>query len=182
MNPNSCVVYRDGIGDSAFQDHAVSEIEGVRAGLSGNNVVGLQSHTPQRDVPMSYIVCQKRIDTKFLTAGVPNEKDGKYGAPPGTLIEDVQGLHHETFYLNGRAPPTSTPKPARFVVLHDDLKQVNLKGLTHNLTHSYPNWAGPIKVPGVCQLAHKNAELVGGFMDCGEGLDANMHKNKLYYL
>jgi hypothetical protein len=33
------------------------------------------------------------------------------------------------------------------------------------------DWTGPIKVPSVCQLAHKLAELAGGFTDCGESID-----------
>jgi hypothetical protein len=140
VNPKSCVVWRDGIGDSAFDQQATEEIDAIRAGLNGVKAIG--GGAADRDVPLSYIVCQKRIATKFLARGVPNEPDGKYGAPSGTLVKGIQGLDHQTFYINGRAPPYSTPKPVRFIVVKQDeaLKDVPLPGLTWNLCHDYPNW------------------------------------------
>jgi hypothetical protein len=138
VTPMSCIVWRDGIGDSAFKSAALEEINAIRAGLNG----GVGSDNPTRDVPLSYVVCQKRIDTKFLTSGIPNEPDGKYGAPSGTLVDGIQGLEHETFYLNGRSPPYSTAKPVRYIVVKrdDKLKQVPIPQLTWGLCHDYPNW------------------------------------------
>lgn len=96
VSPSSCIVWRDGIGDSAFNNAAKEEISAICDGL--NIVEGEE----KRDVPMSYIVAQKRIATKFLSEGLTGEPDGKYGAPPGTLIKGIQSVEHETFYLNGR--------------------------------------------------------------------------------
>jgi hypothetical protein len=140
VDPKSCIVWRDGIGDSAFDNAATEEIDAIRAGLNGAKAIG--GGPSDRDVPLSYIVCQKRIDTKFLARGVANEPDGKYGAPSGTLIQGIQGLDYKTFYINGRSPPFSTPKPVRFIVVKQDeaLKNVPLPGLTWNLCHDYPNW------------------------------------------
>jgi hypothetical protein len=144
VEPKSCVVWRDGIGDSAFDHAAQEEIVGIRAGLNGVKSVG--GGAADRDVPLSYIVCQKRIDTKFLARGVANEPDGKHGAPSGTLIQGIQGLDYQTFYINGRAPPFSTPKPVRFIVVKQDeaLNNVPLPGLTWNLCHDYPNWVSVV--------------------------------------
>ena len=33
--PQSCIVWRDGVGDSAMESHVPDEIKGVRAGLNG---------------------------------------------------------------------------------------------------------------------------------------------------
>lgn len=71
VSPMSCIVWRDGIGDSAFNNAAVEEIDAIRAGLNNGGT---------RDVPMAYIVAQKRIATKFLSQGIAGEPDGKYGA------------------------------------------------------------------------------------------------------
>jgi Piwi domain len=89
-------------------------------------------------VPMAYIVCQKRIAVKFLVL----KDGGTYGAPSGTLVEGLQGITHDTFYIQGRAPSVSTPKPVRFVVIQRDasLDGVNLPHLTWDLCHDYPNW------------------------------------------
>jgi hypothetical protein len=54
--------------------------------------------------------------------------------------------------------------------------------LTWALCHDYPNWTGPIKLPGPTQCAHKLAELAGGFADCGEGIDDKAYLNKIYFL
>lgn len=65
------------------------------------------------DVPLAYIVCQKRINTKFLT-----EKGEKL--PCGACVTDLQGPEHKTFYINGTSPPYSTPKPVRFIIAKRD--------------------------------------------------------------
>ena len=57
--PASCIVWRDGIADSAFTGFAGDEIRGIRAGLS--YPVGQGS---TKDVQLAYLTCQKRIDTK----------------------------------------------------------------------------------------------------------------------
>jgi len=178
VSPSSCIVWRDGIGDSAFNNAALEEINAIRAGLNRNN------GSENRDVPMSYIVAQKRIATKFLSEGLAGEPDGKYGAPSGTLVKGIQSLEHETFYINGRAPPYSTPKPVRFVVVSKDkrLSKVPIEELTWDLSHDYPNWTGPIKVPSVTQMAHKLAELGGSFPDCGSNINASKLKNKIHFL
>jgi len=196
VNPMSCIVWRDGIGDSALDHLALEEIAGIRAGLKGRDMPRItdsdrqggelvrMSEAGPDDVPLSYIVCQKRIATKFLTQNLPGHPDGKYGAPAGTLVQGIQGLHHNTFYVQGRAPPSSTPKPVRFIVVKQDgaLRDSSLPDLTWSLCHDYPNWPGSIKVPSVCQMAHKLAELGGGFNDCGEQIDSKRFKNKIHFL
>jgi Piwi domain len=93
---------------------------------------------PKSNVPMAYIVCQKMIATKFLSLSA----QGIYGAPSGTLVDGIQGITHDTFYIQGRAPSFSTPKPVRFVVIQRDggLDSVDLPRLTWDLCHDYPNW------------------------------------------
>ena len=173
--PASAVVWRDGIGEAAMQADASEEIAGIRKGLDPNYVVGTKKGA---DVPLTYIVCQKRIATKFLTA------DGTRGAPSGTMVGHLQGLDHQTFYINGRAPPNSTPKPTRFVVVQRDdaLRNVPVSQLTWGQCHVYPNWTGPVKVPSVCQMAHKLAELAGGFQDNGESIDSDAYTNRVHFL
>lgn len=181
-DPKSCIVWRDGIGDSAFKHAAAEEIQGIEEGL--NYVGPVESSRPVRKVPMSYIVCQKRIDAKFFSKGIAGHEDGKFGAPSGTLVEGIQGLKNRAFYINGRAPPYSTPKPVRFLVARQDqeLRDVSLTDLTWSEMHNYPNWTGPIKVPSVCQMAHRLAELGGSLVDCGRNMDNDKLKNTVHFL
>ncbi|KAG7355808.1 Piwi domain containing protein [Nitzschia inconspicua] len=179
VSPSSCIVMRDGIGDSAFGNAAMDEINGIRAGLLNQAADG-----SAQAVPLAYVVAQKRIATKFLSKGITGEPDGKYGAPSGTLVRGAQLLDYDTFYINGRAPPYSTAKPVRYIVVQKDeaLKDVSLERLAWNLSHDYPNWTGPIKVPSVVQMAHKLAELGGSFADCGSSINTQQFKNKLHFL
>lgn len=165
----SCIVWRDGISDSAFGANATEEIAAIRQGLvaakggaavgvGGSAVVGAQAPVaaaaPQRTVPLAYVVCQKRIDKKFLSKatttgpGGNNNFDGMYGAPSGTLVQGIQGLDPslDIFYINGRCPPYSTPKPVRFVIAQRDpgLVHVPIPELTWSLCHDYPNWVRKI--------------------------------------
>jgi aubergine-like protein len=179
VNPLCVVVWRDGIGESEFDRASKEEIEGIRKGLrQGTEVVDKGQSSQPQTIPLAYVVCQKRIATKFLTL------DGRHGAPSGTLVKGIQGLKHETFYINGRAPPFSTPKPVRYIIIEEDdaLADLPLEELTWGQCHNYPNWTGPIKVPSACQMAHKLAELAGSFVDCGETINAERFKNKIHFL
>ncbi|KAL7574615.1 hypothetical protein ACA910_002967 [Epithemia clementina (nom. ined.)] len=176
--PASCVVWRDGIADSAFGGFANDEIRGIRQGLA--DTVG----TAQKQVHLAYVTCQKRIDNKFLTVGIEGYEDGSLSAPAGTMVAALQGLENQTFYINGRAPPYSTAKPVRFVVIERDqgLMSVPMSELTWGQCHAYPNWTGPIKVPAVCQMAHKFAELAGGMADSGDSINHTKYAGRIHFL
>eukprot|EP00526_Cylindrotheca_closterium_P001827 CAMPEP_0113606254 /NCGR_PEP_ID=MMETSP0017_2-20120614/2758_1 /TAXON_ID=2856 /ORGANISM="Cylindrotheca closterium" /LENGTH=1098 /DNA_ID=CAMNT_0000514789 /DNA_START=150 /DNA_END=3446 /DNA_ORIENTATION=- /assembly_acc=CAM_ASM_000147 len=178
VDPMSCVVWRDGIGDSAFESEASQEIEGVEEALKD------MSLNKSKKTPLAYVVCQKRIDTKLFAKGVNGHTDGTLAAPPGTLVQGIQALKHNTFYINGRAPRDSTPKPVRYVVVRqdDELEGVSLPELTWNMCHDYPNWTGPIKVPSVCMMAHKLAELAGNMADSGQNMNNKALKNRVHFL
>ncbi|CAJ1932898.1 unnamed protein product [Cylindrotheca closterium] len=82
------------------------------------------------------------------------------------------------------APPGSTPKPVHFVVIRQDgdVKGVSLPELTWNMCHDYPNWTGSIKVPSVCMMAHKLAELAGNMKDSGASMNHKALKNRVHFL
>jgi len=172
--PKSCYIFRDGVGDSAVKTVAAQEIPAVRSGLLQAPVGGKGKGA---QVPLSYIVVQKRINTKFLT-----ESGSK--VPCGALVTDLQGADYKTFYINGTSPPYSTPKPARYIIAQNDqpLYKVSPSQLAWALCHDYPNWTGPIKVPAPVQLAHKLAELAGNMDDCGSSLNHQKYAGKIYFL
>lgn len=169
VNPMSCIVWRDGVGDSTISKAAEQEVPDLRQAFMEH-----QGSCPT----LSYVVCQKRVATKFLT------EDGKQGMPVGALINSLQGPEFDTFYINGTSPPYSTPKPVRFVVCNRDpeIDSAALEELTWALCHDYPNWAGPVKLPAPVQMAHKLAELAGGFVDCGESINSRSFTNKIHFL
>lgn len=52
-----------------------------------------------------------------------------------------------------------------FVTLNEslDVSKSDLEAMTYGLCYMYSNWAGSIKVPVPCQLAHKIADYHHGF-------------------
>lgn len=180
VNPLSCVVWRDGVGDAAINQVAQQEIPAVRSALCGPVTVGSAPTKLPPQVPLSYVVVQKRIATKFLST------DGKYAVPCGSLVIGLQGTEHGTFYIQGTSPSYSTPKPARFIIAQMDpgfgpRKKV-LAELSWALCHDYSNWTGPIKLPSPVQMAHKLAELAGGFDDCGDSTKHAAFAGKIHFL
>lgn len=184
VNPMSCIVWRDGVGTPAVKTVASQEIPAVRKALTlASTTVGVASAKVPKQIPLSYIVVQKRISTKFLTA------DGKFGLPAGSLITGIQGIEHQTFYINGTSPPNSTAKPARFIIANVDKgfvaesKSMKLMAdVSWALCNNYSNWPGPIKLPSPVQYAHKLAELAGGFDDYGESINAEAFAGKIHFL
>mmetsp|Transcript_31901 Transcript_31901/g.45362 ORF Transcript_31901/g.45362 Transcript_31901/m.45362 type:complete len:261 (+) Transcript_31901:1655-2437(+) len=67
IKPKSCFIFRDGVGDTAVSDTIKQELPFIRKAVS-----------PSGDVPLAYMVCQKRIATKFvrksLNEGMPAGK------------------------------------------------------------------------------------------------------------
>jgi len=171
VNPMSCVVWRDGVGDPAIKQVAKEEIPAIRAALRGPNGAS---------VPLSYLVVQKRISTKFLSI------DGQSALPLGSLVVDLQGPEHSTFYINGTAPPYSTPKPARFIIAEKDselnVTNKTIADLSWALCHDYSNWTGAIKLPSPVQMAHKLAELAGSMDNGGEDMDNEKLAGKAHFL
>merc|ERR1712151_272622 len=181
-NPASCVVWRDGVGDPTIAQVAKKEIPYIRKALENQGTVGQQKAA--KKVPISYLVCQKRISVKFIS------EDGTKGMPAGSCVRTLQKSYandqdYPSFYINGTSPPYSTPKPVHFIMVKNENKEMNLKSmaeLTWSLCHDYPNWTGPIKLPSPVQMAHKLAELAGLMTDCGESINHKAFVNKIHFL
>jgi aubergine-like protein len=172
VNPMSCVMWRDGVGDPAIKQVAKEEIPSLREALNRGN--------PNAAVPLSYLVVQKRISTKFLSV------DGSSAIPLGSLVTKLQGPEYYTFYINGTSPPYSTPKPARFVIAEKDekleLSNKTIADLSWALCHDYSNWTGAIKLPSPVQCAHKLAELAGLMENGGDEIDVERFAGKAHFL
>ena len=172
VSPMSCIIWRDGVGDPAIKQVASEEIPSVREAL--------RSAKPDGAIPLSYLVVQKRISTKFLSI------DGTSALPQGSLVTQLQGPEYSTFYINGTAPPYSTPKPARFIIAQKDeelgVSERTIADLSWALCHDYSNWTGAIKLPSPVQMAHKLAELAGLMDSSGEEIDAEKFAGKPHFL
>ncbi len=128
------------------------------------------------------IVVSKRIKTKFFTEGGRPDNP-----PPGTIVDDVVTLpERHDFYLISQSVNQGTVNPTSYHVIHNEsgykpdiiqrltykvsllrksrvLKQLlmDLFNVQFKLCHLYFNWSGTVRVPAVCQYAHKLAYLIG---------------------
>jgi len=166
--PERVIMYRDGVGDGQINyvvEHEVAAITNCfkEAGMD--------------NVKFTYIIVSKRIQTRLF------RMNGKPSNPPsGTVVDDVVTLPERyDFFLVSQSVRQGTVNPTSYNVVKDTsgLRPDHIQSLTYKLCHLYYNWPGTVRVPAVCQYAHKLAFLVGNSLHRmpAEGLD-----DLLYYL
>lgn len=72
-------------------------------------------------------------------------------------------VHRYDFFIVSQSVGQGTVSPTSYNVLFNNtgLKPDIVQRFTYKMTHMYFNWMGTVRVPAVCQLAHKLAFLVG---------------------
>lgn len=129
---------------------------------------------------LTYIVVQKRINTKFFMQKVREPQN--QNPLPGTIIDHtVTRKFLVDFFLISQSVRQGTVSPSHYIVLEDENKFSAdiLQRLTYKLCFLYYNWPGTVRVPACTQYAHKLAQLIGMHVkrDAAEKLC-----DKLYYL
>lgn len=162
------IFYRDGVGEGQLAQvhtHEVATIEN-----------GIKRKFPYLDFGLTFIVVCKRINTRIFTKTNANP-------PPGTIVDDVITQPERfDFYIVSQNVNVGTATPTSYNVIHDtskDLTPERIQSITWKQCHGYYNWSGTVRVPAVCQYAHKLAFL------CGQHLHKNPHpllKDTLYFL
>ena len=153
--PSKIFLYRDGVGEGQLQQVVDTEIKGVLQMLKNNTPEGTE--TPK----FTEIIVSKRIKTKFFTNPRGGNPDNP---PPGTVVDDVVTLpERHDFFLISQSVRQGTVNPTSYNVIHNEsgLSPCILQRLTYKLTYLYFNWSGTVRVPAVCQYAHKLAYLIG---------------------
>lgn len=150
--PKQVIVYRDGVGDgqlSIVRDNEVRQFQDAF-----NRMCPDKAKQPK----LVFIVVKKNTTTRLFS------KAGMGNPPAGSVVDS--GITHNGWYEFFLVPHFANQgmiSPTNFVVVRDDLgvdKEV-LETFTFHQCFVYQNWSGSIKVPGVCQNAHKMAYLVG---------------------
>jgi len=167
--PQILMVYRDGIGEGMIDAVLTSELPQFEEAF--------ELVQPGYKPSLAFIVVKKRIHTRiFETAG------GPINPTPGTVVDNTcTTLKYPNFYLISQRVNEGTVSPTHYVVLYDTtgLSKEHIQMLTSKLTHMYYNWPGTIRVPSVCQNAHKMAFLVGQSLHAAPRPEL---ADKLYFL
>ena len=166
--PERIIMYRDGVGDGQIPYVKETEVASIESCFKA---AGMEN------VKFTFIIVSKRIMTRFFTAGASADNPHS-----GTIVDDVVTLPERyDFYLISQSVRQGTVNPTSYNVIRDSsgLKPDHIQALTYKLTHLYYNWPGTVRVPMVCQYAHKLAFLIGDSLHRtpAEGLD-----DLLYYL
>jgi len=168
--PVKIIVYRDGISDGQLKLVTDYEIPQMKKAFSMLD----ENYEPL----LSVIVVKKRGNSRFFF-----NNRGKIDNPPcGTVIDTVVTRQEWfDFYLTSQVVNQGTVNPTHYNVVHDELgyKADHLQKLSYKLTHMYYNWPGTIRVPALCQYAHKLAFLVGQSLHKEHDLSLS---DKLFYL
>jgi aubergine-like protein len=113
------------------------------------------------NIKFSFTVVTKKHHTQFYKpSNGANFENPQSGTVVDTVVTDPNAFD---FYLISQCVRKGTVSPAMYNVIEDGAKlsAERYQLLTYKLTHMYFNWSGPIRVPAVCQYAHKLAFLVG---------------------
>eukprot|EP00092_Neocalanus_flemingeri_P037390 GFUD01040714.1.p1 GENE.GFUD01040714.1~~GFUD01040714.1.p1 ORF type:complete len:911 (-),score=265.15 GFUD01040714.1:184-2916(-) len=166
--PERVIMYRDGVGDGQIPYVVEHEVAAITKCF---NEAGMD------EVKFTYIIVSKRINTRLF------RNNGKPTNPPsGTVVDDVITLPERyDFFLVSQSVRQGTVNPTSYNVVKDTsgLRPDHIQSLTYKLTHLYYNWPGTVRVPAVCQYAHKLALLVG---DSLHKMPAEGLGDLLYYL
>lgn len=166
--PSKIMIYRDGVGEGQFQFVVDHELKQVREQLESV----YQRHG--KELRMAFIVVTKRINTRIF--------NGDQNPPPGTVVDDVITMPERyDFYLVSQHVNQGTATPTNYNVIYDNLglSADRIQILTHKLCHLYYNWTGTVRVPAVCQYAHKLSLLVGQYF---HDVPSAQLSQKLYFL
>jgi len=145
--PERVIMYRDGVGEGQIpvvRDQELAAIEKVFETFG------------MKEVKFAFIIVSKRIKTKFF-----RDKENPHS---GTIVDDVVTLNERyDFFLVSQSVRQGTVNPTNYNVIRETtgLSPTQMQALTYKLTHLYYNWPGTVRVPAVCQYAHKLAFLVG---------------------
>ncbi|XP_013136803.1 PREDICTED: protein aubergine-like, partial [Papilio polytes] len=149
--PSRIFIYRDGVGDGQIPYVHTHEVCEIKKKL--NEIYG------GAEVKMAFIIVSKRINTRIFL------NNGRGENPrPGTVIDDVVTLPERyDFYLVSQNVREGTISPTSYNVIEDTtgLDPDRIQRLTYKLTYMYFNCSNQVRVPSVCQYAHKLAFLAG---------------------
>lgn len=169
--PARIIIYRDGVSDGQLPLVLEYEIPQIKKAFELVN--------PTYQPALGFVVVKKRGNSRFFH----KRNQGPLNNPPcGTVIDSVVTREEWfDFYLISQYVTQGTVNPTHYNVVYDNtgLKPDHYQRMSYKLCHMYYNWPGTIRVPAVCQYAHKLAFLVG------QSLHKEHHSllaDKLFYL
>ncbi|WUR02081.1 protein argonaute-2 (AGO2) [Vairimorpha necatrix] len=149
VKPEQIVVFRDGVGDTMFQEVFHKEIIAIKEAC--NRIES--GYTPK----ITFIVAQKRHSVRFNNPAANNFKAGENGnVPPGTVVEDIGHPTLFDFYLVSHHALQGTARPVRYLVLLNEsgFKSEELYDFVYGICHNYARATKAVSVVPPIYYAH----------------------------
>ncbi|XP_041675230.1 LOW QUALITY PROTEIN: protein aubergine [Drosophila eugracilis] len=168
--PERILFFRDGVGDGQLYHVVNTEVKFLKAKLDEI----YKSAGKAEGCRMAFIIVSKRINSRYFV--------NKSNPRPGTVVDDVITLPERyDFFVVSQSVRQGTVSPTSYNVVSDNmgLSADRLQVLTYKMTHMYYNYSGTVRVPAVCQYAHKLAFLVAESINRAPSAGL---ENNLYFL
>lgn len=168
--PERILFFRDGVGDGQLHQVFHTEVQFLKKKIDEVYIsAGIKT-----GCRLAFIIVSKRINTRYF--------DNYRNPIPGTVVDDIITLPERyDFFLVSQSVRQGTVSPTSYNVIHDNmgLSADKIQLLAYKMTHLYYNWSGTLRVPAVCQYAHKLAFLVAESIHRAPN---NALENQLYFL
>ncbi|GAB2285235.1 hypothetical protein Dimus_019688 [Dionaea muscipula] len=157
LRPKQIIIFRDGVGDSQFDQVLNIELEQIKQAYLAPGELDLPKFT--------VIVAQKNHHIKLFQTASPEN------VPAGTVV-DTEIVHPRNydFYLCSHAGLFGTSRPTHYHVLLDEIgfSPDELQNLTNSLCYVYQRSTSAVSVVAPISYAHHAAKQVGQFLKLDE--------------
>lgn len=157
--PEKIIFFRDGVSQGQFETVLKNELDLIQTACE---------ELLNRKLPITFIIVQKRHQTRFVPSN-PKDGVGKCGnVPPGMTVDtDVTHPVYFDYFQCSHEGIKGTSRPAHYVVLHDDnnFKADELQKFSHDLCHVYGRCNRSISIPAPAMNAHLAAARAKKYID-----------------
>jgi len=159
--PSGIVIYRQGVSieQKEYLKEEIAAIENLLKGVGVNNIL------KDNPIPFYYVLVNTKTNLKFFEMEKSKGQVSYSNPQQGFIIYDqVTNPNLFEFYLQPQFVTGGTATPSQFQVAFGDFDEPEMVvKLTYDLCYNYPNWNGPIRVPGPLKLAEKLAKMTAKY-------------------
>jgi hypothetical protein len=160
--PSGIIIYRQGVSKEQ-KEFLKKEIDNIDIFLNGklqeNNV--LQNNP----IPFYYVLVNTKTTYKFFEQSTSQNKFKYENPQPGLLVmEDVVSPNLFEFFIQPQQVTGGTATPTLYHVAYGNINDPTfVPKLTFDLCYQYPNWQGPVRVPGPLKNAEKLCKMTAKY-------------------
>jgi len=145
--PEQIIMFRDGVGESHFEEITSREVDSIRRCFS--------TIEPGYAPKLLFLIVQKRNHVRmFLEDPRLGDREGRL--PPGTVVDSQITSNEFDFFMCSHAGLKGTSKPTHYHILYNEMKvgSDDLQELTYGLCHIYQRCTRSVSMPAPAYYAH----------------------------